>query len=181
MSKIARQLKSAINWLYTAFGFVGAVTVIPMTAIIMVDVIGRYFFNAPIIWSLEINQYLLVSCVFLGLAYTEAHEGHVRVFFVYNRLSPKVRTILDIVVRLLILSLFVRLTQETASMTMHAMQTGEVAVAPAETPSWPSQITMPVGCFLMCLVVVSDFCKYVRSLFQNTTSGQVEVPHVRQS
>ena len=55
------------------------VILIVMMALTVIDVIGRYGFNAPLIGATELTELLLVSVVFIGLPAVSMDDGHVSV------------------------------------------------------------------------------------------------------
>ncbi len=61
-----------------------------MVAFVMVDVIGRYLFNAPVPCSVEfLEEYILVLVYFPSIAYVLRGRGHVRVELFLNHLPAK--------------------------------------------------------------------------------------------
>jgi len=54
----------------------------------------------------------------LGLAYTDLHNGHIRVDIIYNRLSARGRAILDMVMALIFLLPFLYIMLRISSMWM---------------------------------------------------------------
>lgn len=68
----------ALHWL-------SAVVCIPaMTAVITVDVVMRYLFNAPFDWSIEFNEAMLLLILFGSLPYTTKVNGHIRMELIYR-------------------------------------------------------------------------------------------------
>ena len=68
----------ALHWL-------SAVICIPaMTAVITVDVVMRYIFNAPFDWSIEFNEAALLLILFGSLPYTTKVNGHIRMELIYR-------------------------------------------------------------------------------------------------
>lgn len=60
------------------------------------DVFMRYLFNAPTIWSYALSYMLGATFSALGLAYVHSVSGNVRVDVIYNRFSPKVKQLIDL-------------------------------------------------------------------------------------
>ncbi len=70
--------------------------VVPLTVVVVWEVISRYSFKSPHIWAPEVTLFLYGPHFMLMAAYTLLHHGHVRIDLIYNRFSPRVRGILDI-------------------------------------------------------------------------------------
>jgi TRAP-type mannitol/chloroaromatic compound transport system permease small subunit len=69
--------------------------IIPLTGVVVFEVISRRFFNVPHIWATEVTDYIYGPHFMLVAAYTLLHRGHVRVEVIYELFSPRVRAILD--------------------------------------------------------------------------------------
>jgi len=67
------------------FGALGLVTV---TGVVIVDVVGRYF-NQPLYGAQDVVQMAAVFIVFGGMAYCERRGGHIAVDLLEHRFSPE--------------------------------------------------------------------------------------------
>jgi TRAP-type C4-dicarboxylate transport system permease small subunit len=56
---------------------------------VCIDVTMRYLLNRPLSWVIEIAEYLLVYMTFLGAAWVQKLEGHVRVDVLTMMSSPR--------------------------------------------------------------------------------------------
>ncbi len=64
---------------------------------ISMGVASRYLLGRPMAWVVEISEYSLVYITFLIAAWVLKSEGHVRMDLVFNRLSPKTQSVLNII------------------------------------------------------------------------------------
>ena len=63
-----------------AFAVIAGLLLVFSMLLVTFDVIGRYFFAAPIPWAFEITEYILLYIPFLGMAWlVRRAEGHVRI------------------------------------------------------------------------------------------------------
>jgi TRAP-type mannitol/chloroaromatic compound transport system permease small subunit len=69
--------------------------VIPLTLLVVFEVISRRVFGAPHIWAPEVTAYLYGPHFMLVAAYTLLYHAHVNIDIIYQRFSPRVRGILD--------------------------------------------------------------------------------------
>lgn len=69
-----------------ALAIVCGVILIAMMTLTVVDVIGRYGFNSPLIGATELTELLLVSVVFIGLPAVTLDDGHVSVDLLVSRM-----------------------------------------------------------------------------------------------
>ncbi len=65
--------------LATVVGAVAAFDIVVMTFVTVVDVIGRYIFNSPLVGADELTVFALAICVFVGLPLVVVHGGLIRV------------------------------------------------------------------------------------------------------
>lgn len=71
--------------------------VIPLTALVVYEVISRRFFGSPHIWAPEVIDFLYGPNLMLVAAYTLLHKGHVCIDILYQRFTPRVKGILDVI------------------------------------------------------------------------------------
>ena len=71
--------------------------VIPLTGLVVFEVISRRFFDAPHIWSLEVIDFVYGPYFMLVAAYTLLHQAHVRIDVISAKFSSRTRGILDII------------------------------------------------------------------------------------
>ena len=89
MMNILRLFDEKIPKVLRAIAFIGGLSVIVMMISISREVIGRYFFNAPSSWSVELCQHLMVVFTFLGGPYVLVLNAHVRADFFYQKITGK--------------------------------------------------------------------------------------------
>jgi TRAP-type C4-dicarboxylate transport system permease small subunit len=83
----------ATLWLARA----SAVGLALMTVLTFFDVIGRYFFNSPIVGTVEVTELLMGLIVYLGIGYTTITHGHIRVDIVITHLPSRLQAVLDVI------------------------------------------------------------------------------------
>ncbi len=134
-------------WLLLAAGF----SIVVMTLLTGYEVVVRYIFNRPTVWTLEVSEYLLVAAVYWGMAYTLRVRGHIIVDVVYQRVSPKWQTILSVVGYALILVFCVVLTWQSGAAALKSLRLNEVSPTAMATPMFPIKAIIPLGGFMLCL------------------------------
>ena len=78
---------------------IGKILVLIMILLILnvfYDVISRYFFHGGSIALQELEWHFFGVMILFGMSYTLKTEGHVRVDFIYNNLSPKKQALINI-------------------------------------------------------------------------------------
>ena len=70
--------------------------IVPMIGVMVLEVVLRYFFNAPTIWALEAAQILFGFMFMLGAGYTLKEDGHIRVEIAYMYTSQRAQAAMKI-------------------------------------------------------------------------------------
>lgn len=87
-----------------------------MFGITNLNVITRYFFNRPIVFSVEMGRYCFVSIIFLGAIFTTKQDRHIHVDFFTGLFPKKIQFIIEQFGRLLMGIFFAILTFYTCRM-----------------------------------------------------------------
>lgn len=74
-----------------------------MLMVLLLQIISRYIFNSPVIWTDEITTLLQVSLAFLGIGYGIRKKSHVELSGFYDRFPETVQHIITIVTNLFII------------------------------------------------------------------------------
>lgn len=114
---------------------------------ICADVVGRYLFDSPLPGTLEIaSGYELSAIVFLPLAYVTLRREHISAELFTNRLAPRSRAGLDLVICLLAIAYVGLLTWQTAISAISSTESGEVwETANDLLVIWPSRWLLPLA------------------------------------
>jgi tripartite ATP-independent transporter DctM subunit len=126
-----------IRVLLLAIEIVAAVLLAADLVVVIWSVLGRFFFDAPMVWSDDVARALLLAVTFLGAAAALAHGENAGVTFFVERLPPSWRRRVDalssVVVLIVAASLCwntVTLLQDTAGQTVGAGVPQELFFAP---------------------------------------------------
>lgn len=66
----------------------GGFVVLPaMTTVMMIEVVARYVFNSPFLWTFELASHLLLLVFLCGVVECTRGGGHIRMDLVYQTLS----------------------------------------------------------------------------------------------
>lgn len=158
---VFRKLYAALEWLSNQLGWIaGGLTILMMIAV-MREVIGRYLFHNPSDWSLELCGYLLVGLSYLAAAYTEVQEGHIRIDFLYDRFHGKIKALADILIPFIGLFWGLMVVWQGSRVAFHSLSIGARSADAMMWPLFPSQIIVPIGAALLCLVLVGKIVKNI--------------------
>ncbi len=90
------------------------------------EVVARYVFNRPTIWSQDLSSMLGGTIILLGLAYTHRYRAHIRIDIFYARLSTRGKAIIDIIGALLFFPLIIAFAYAAADEMIFAWSHKEV-------------------------------------------------------
>jgi TRAP-type mannitol/chloroaromatic compound transport system permease small subunit len=129
------------------------------------EVVMRYVFNAPTIWSLELGTYLFTAIWLFSGAWTHQFHGHIKVDIIYERLSKRGKAIMDVCTSPFILIMMVIVILQLLDYGIFSMELREHSSSQWSPPIWVVKMLLPVGAIMLgmqCLAeIVRDFYKAV--------------------
>jgi TRAP-type C4-dicarboxylate transport system permease small subunit len=137
-------------------GMFSGVVLLAILALMSGEVIFRYFFNKPILGTVEISAYLLVIFGFTGMAWTQSQKGHILIELVTEKLSERTNCILRIISLILSLAVFVLITWQTSIAFWKSFKMMEVRWGALPLPVWPVKAMVAFGSLILCVQFVID-------------------------
>lgn len=98
MQKLMKGLNDIIQW--TLF-----ISFLVIVGCMLLQIVSRYIFNAPFSWTEETILFAFCWFSFLGCASSSYDKSHIEVDFIYTRLGPLGKKILDVILYVLVLAL----------------------------------------------------------------------------
>jgi TRAP-type mannitol/chloroaromatic compound transport system permease small subunit len=147
---------AAIDGISGLSGRLAAWLVVPLVLGTCYEVFARYLFNAPTQWAFHLAYMLYAALALLGGAYTLRQGGHIRTDFLYDRLSPRRRAVVDLVGYVLLLPALGLYLAALADVAAHASSIRE----PLARLKW----TIVVGCGLLALQAVAELVRAARAV-----------------
>ena len=124
---------------------------------IVIDVTGRQV-ERPVYWVTDISLILIVWLAFLGMGWTQADRGHVRVEFVLDLLPEQMRPIFKTFSWFLSLLFCVFLFVAATLSAVESVKMGEGTIGIVHFPAWPARITLAFGLLILCIQLAMDMC-----------------------
>jgi TRAP-type mannitol/chloroaromatic compound transport system permease small subunit len=159
------KISSAIDAFNRKQGQWGALLILPLTFIVIYEVIMRYVFDAPTIWGFEATTFLYGVHFMLGLAYTDVTDGHVKVDIFTARARPRTQAVIVIIANAIIfIPVFTCMTiwawkYAITSTVQHELNS--TSWAPAV---WPIKLIMAVSFSFLLIQGISTVLKAISSL-----------------
>jgi len=163
---IFRGLVRAIDWLAEWVGIIIRWLALVIMLSMTFEVTMRFVFNNPQIWSYDLTYMMGATLFLLPTAYVLLHCKHIRVDIFYNRYSPKMKHIVDLVFTLFLLFPAVGVFAHQAwKYAIISFKQNEIAQMSFWEPTMiPIRFVVAFGFSLLALEVVSWFIREVFSL-----------------
>lgn len=139
----------AISWLTLA-----------MIAVLMLEIVARYFLNAPTIWAHEMSTMLYGGFCILAGAFTLRHQGHVRSEVIWGMLSPRARAACDTFIfgiGLLVMGIFFVMSVEFAAESWAVREYSNKSIW--QPALYPIKTVIPVAVGLVWLQNLAEFLR----------------------
>jgi C4-dicarboxylate transporter, DctQ subunit len=120
-----------------------------MALAVTLEIITRYFFNDPWLWTIEITQYCQVWITFLCAAWILRKEGHVIVDFLPNMLNASSRTLLYTVLSFVGIIVCLIYAWYGIQVTADLFQKGRQMSTILMPPSFILYLIIPIGNILL--------------------------------
>lgn len=149
----------AIDRLNCAVGRFWALSIFIVVLAVLIEVVARSALGQATIWSNETTIYVSAVAYLLGGGYAMAHRRHVRIDLIYERLSPRTRTVLDCITFLFFVLYIGALFWVGAKMGWMSFQQGEGTGTPWNPPIWPVKLAIPLAALLLLLQGVANLLR----------------------
>ena len=136
---------------------------IPMVAIVAYEVVARYAFSAPTIWSFDLTYMLYGTIFMLGAAYALHKGAHIRTDFFYENWSTRKKGMVDSISYLVFFfPSLVMLLIASGNEAWYAWTIREVSEQTPWRPIlWPYKTVVPLTCVLLLLQGASEVVKSI--------------------
>ena len=152
----------AVTWLNGRVGRFAAYFVLLIFVLLFAEVLLRYFFRTPTVWTNELAQLLFGAYAVLSGGYLLARGGHVNVDIVYSHFPRRVKAIVDIATSVLFFLFVVILLVLGLSFAWDAVGKLEHSHSAWNPPIWPFKVMIPVAAALLLLQgivkLIADIC-----------------------
>jgi TRAP-type mannitol/chloroaromatic compound transport system permease small subunit len=155
--RIIKYIDAISHWT----GTIAAWMVVPLTTVVVYEVILRYILNSPTKWAYDASWILYSVLFMLGGAYTLLNKRHIRIDLVYRLLPARGRAIFDIMCfGIILVPIMILLTREGVRYASMAWAVGErLSTSMWLFPSGPVKTIIPVGFFLLGLQGVAELVR----------------------
>jgi TRAP-type mannitol/chloroaromatic compound transport system permease small subunit len=146
---------------------------LPLVAAVSYEVIARYAFNAPTMWSFDVTYMLYGTIFMLGSAYALHKGAHIRTDFFFEKWSIRTKGVIDSIAYLVFFfpSIFVFMLVSGAEGWYAYTINEESEQTPWRPLLWPYKLVVPLTCVLLLIQGVSEV---IKSLWAARTGIELE-------
>ena len=133
--------------------FILAAGILLMAGNTIANVAGRFLFDKSILFSEELNQFLIIIITFAGIGYAARRGRHIRMSAIFDHLPDKVRKILMIIIAVTTAICMFILMYYSYEYLLSVKKSGRILPA-LQWPVYWSLVWVPIG-----------VCRYGDSIF----------------
>jgi len=132
-----------------------------MVAAIFLQIIMRFIFNNSLTWSEELGKFIFVWISWLGISLAERRNEHIKITLVTDRLSPKWRTIFEILAALCMLFILGVTVYYGVELVIFQQRVSYAGIK--ISTSW-GYLSLVLGCGFMILRVIGGIIRNIQIL-----------------
>jgi TRAP-type C4-dicarboxylate transport system permease small subunit len=134
------------------------------------DVVGRYVFNAPFTFTVEVTELAMGLIVYLAIGLTTHEDGHISVDFFILRLSTWLRAMLAVVTNILALAFLAFMVWRVWLRAGELFAKGDITQV-WHIPIWPVAYVMALGSVFLLTGVFLHLAYAVRRVLRQHESS----------
>ena len=134
-------------------------TVFVMMGILVLSFVTRNIINFPLLWIIEMAQFIMTGYYLMGGAYSMKENQHVRMDLVYGNLSEKNKARMDLFTSVFLIFYLVVLLIGSYNSLVYTLETNKKLFTALAPYVWPISSIMFLGILLMILQTFSTIFK----------------------
>ena len=159
MPKIIKYYINTIDYISEKTGKATMYLVFVMMFILILSFVTRNIINIPLIWIIEMAQFVMTGYYLLGGGYSMLTDDHVRMDLIYSKLKDRTKAILDSITSVFLITYIVILLIGSISSLTYTIETNQRLFTAWAPYVWPIKSIMTFGILLMLLQSIAIFFK----------------------
>ena len=159
MPKIISLYVNFVDWLCIKVGRITMYTVFLMMFILVLSFVTRNIINIPLIWIIEMAQFIITGYYLLGGGYSMITNDHVRMDLFYSKLSDRNKAKMDLFTSIFLVFYLVCLLIGSITSLIYTIDTNQRLFTAWAPYVWPIKSVMTFGILLMLLQSIAIFFK----------------------
>ena len=159
MPSIIKYYVKTIDFISLKTGPATMYLVFVMMFILILSFVTRNIINIPLIWIIEMAQFVMTGYYLLGGGYSMLTDDHVRMDLIYSKLKDKTKALLDSLTSVFLIFYLVVLLIGSISSLTYTLETNQRLFTAWAPYVWPIKSIMTFGILLMLLQSIAIFFK----------------------
>ena len=159
MHNFIKYYVSIIDWICVKIGRATMYLVFVMMAVLILSFVTRNIINFPLLWIIEMAQFIITAYYLLGGGYSMITDDHVRMDLFYSKLSEKNKAKIDAFTSIFLVFYLVILFYGSITSLIYTLETNQRLFTAWAPYVWPIKVLMLTGILLMLLQSLSMFFK----------------------
>ena len=159
MPKIIKYYVKIIDYISEKTGIATMYLVFVMMFILILSFVTRNIINIPLIWIIEMAQFVMTAYYLLGGGYSMLTDDHVRMDLIYSKLKDRTKAILDSITSVFLVTYIIILLIGSISSLTYTIETNQRLFTAWAPYVWPIKSIMTFGILLMLLQSIAIFFK----------------------
>ena len=159
MPKFIKYYINFIDYVSLKTGRATMYLVFVMMFILILSFVTRNIINIPLIWIIEMAQFVMTGYYLLGGGYSMLTDDHVRMDLIYSKLKDKTKALLDSLTSVFLIFYLVVLIYGSISSLTYTIETNQRLFTAWAPYVWPIKSVMTFGIMLMLLQSIAIFFK----------------------
>ena len=159
MPSIIKYYVNTIDYISLKTGRATMYLVFVMMFILILSFVTRNIINIPLIWIIEMAQFVMTGYYLLGGGYSMLTDDHVRMDLIYSKLKDKTKALLDSLTSVFLIFYLVVLLIGAISSLTYTLETNQRLFTAWAPYVWPIKSIMTFGILLMLLQSIAIFFK----------------------
>lgn len=148
-------LRRALDALYVVSGVTGAVALVAIGLLILVQVVLRQV-GGLLPGGDDMTAFAMAACAMLPLAYAFRHAAHIRVDLIIGRVRGRARTVMEAVALCLAAGMALLFAWASVDLVVDSVAFEEVAQGMLAIPLWLPQSFMAAGAVVFAIALLDD-------------------------
>ena len=172
--RVLARVSHFFDRLINLLAILSAILITLMVLFICFEVVTRPVVTRPMLWTIEISEYLLVYITFLATAWVLKEEGHVTMDLILTRLKPKARCTMNVITSLIGAIICLICLWYGTKVTIEYYQTGYFLSKIIDFPFFIVAAIFPVGNFLLFIQFLRRAYRYVEGYRQEMLKQEIQ-------
>lgn len=160
--KLITKLNDIYDKILDLLAFIASILIIFVMVMVSIDVVLRYFFNAPMMGVLEISEYMMLYIPMLGAAWLLRIRGHVNIDIVVGFFNSRNQSILNSVTYAICAVTCAFIAYWGGVTTWDQYQRGILDIKAIEIPKFTFLASIPIGFFLLFIEFLRNAYGYLK-------------------